>query len=196
VETTRGSPRARPATVANIRYGTRCFIEWLTRAHPAVGSFAEATREQVLVYAASLDQAASSRTRRPLSIESRLTRLSDLAVFFHNTIAVIDESAPNQAPIARAHCAASDQNSFGKNPKNTSRWRRGHPKILKGASPIRIFGHPSTHPDSLMGAIMQSSTLACVSLSSRVCSQQLGIGDRSLSQVDVHAWVYETWGTE
>jgi integrase len=45
------------------------------------------TREQVLAYAASLEQAVSPRTQRPLSIESRLTRISDLSVFFHDTTA-------------------------------------------------------------------------------------------------------------
>jgi hypothetical protein len=81
----REAQSTRPATIAKIRYSVRCFIAWLAREHPGVGSFAEVTREQVLAYAASLEQAVSPRTQRPLSIESRLTRISDLSVFFHDT---------------------------------------------------------------------------------------------------------------
>src|SRR5262249_11052363 len=92
----REAQSTRPATIAKIRYSVRCFIAWLAREHPAVGSFAEVTREQVLAYAASLEQAISPRTPRPLSIESRLTRISDLSVFFHDTTAWDWPEAPRR----------------------------------------------------------------------------------------------------
>jgi integrase len=78
----------RPATIIKLRANVRQFIAWLVREHPAVESFAQVTREQVLAYAASLQRFVSPRTQRPLSIESRLTLLSDLSVFFHDTTAL------------------------------------------------------------------------------------------------------------
>ena len=53
-----------------VRASVRQFIAWLVREHPAVESFAQVTREQVLAYAAWLERGVSPRTLRPLSIES------------------------------------------------------------------------------------------------------------------------------
>jgi integrase len=83
----REAQSTRPATIVKLRASVRNFIAWLVSEHPAVESFAEVTREQVLAYAALLERAVSPRTQCPLSIESRITLLSDLSVFFHDTTA-------------------------------------------------------------------------------------------------------------
>ncbi len=87
---------ARPATVAKIGGDVRRFISWLARAHPEVESFGEVTREQVLDYAASLDAAPSPQSGKPLMIESKITRLSSLSVFFQDATAWGWEEAPRR----------------------------------------------------------------------------------------------------
>lgn len=85
---------ARPATVTKIGGDVRRFIAWLAREHPEVESFAEVTREQVLDYAASLDADISPHSGKPLMIESKITRLSSLSVFFQDATAWGWEEAP------------------------------------------------------------------------------------------------------
>ena len=97
----REAQSTRPATIIKLRASVRHFIAWLVSEHPAVESFAEVTREQVLAYAASLERGVSPRTQRPPSTESRLTRLSDLSVFFHDTTAWGWPDAP-QRPLLGA----------------------------------------------------------------------------------------------
>jgi hypothetical protein len=98
---TREAQSTRPATISKLRDSVRHFIAWLVSEHPAVESFAEVTREQVLAYASSLERGISPRTQRPLGIEARLTRLSDLSVFFHDTTAWGWPDAP-QRPLLGA----------------------------------------------------------------------------------------------
>jgi integrase len=87
---------ARPATLAKIGGDVRRFIDWLSREHPELESFAEVTRAQALSYSASLDTALSPRSGRPLSVESKITRLSSLSVFFRDTTAWGWEGAPRR----------------------------------------------------------------------------------------------------
>jgi integrase len=76
---------ARPTTLRKIGGDVRRFIDWLAREHPGLESFAEVTRDQALAYSASLDSAPSPRSGRPLSVESKITCLSSLSVFFRDT---------------------------------------------------------------------------------------------------------------
>lgn len=84
----------RPATIERMGCELRRFIEWLARRCPEVETFAELTRERALEYAASLETAVSSRTGRPLSIETKITRLSTLSVFFRDAASWGWEDAP------------------------------------------------------------------------------------------------------
>jgi hypothetical protein len=52
----REAQSTRPATINKLRGSIRHFIAWLVSEHPAVESFSEVTREQVLAYAASLER--------------------------------------------------------------------------------------------------------------------------------------------
>jgi hypothetical protein len=87
---------ARPATLAKIGGDVRRFIDWLAREHPEMESFADVTRDQALAYSASLDTALSPSSGRPLSVESKITRLSSLSVFFRDTTAWGWEGAPRR----------------------------------------------------------------------------------------------------
>lgn len=87
---------ARPATLTKICGDVRRFIDWLAREHPSMESFAEVTRAQALAYSASLDTALSLRSGSTLSVESKITRLSSLSVFFRDTTAWGWESAPRR----------------------------------------------------------------------------------------------------
>src|SRR5229473_1114675 len=85
---------ARPATITKIGCDVRRFIHWLSGEHPNLESFSEVTRDHVLSYSASLETALSPRTARPLTVESKITRLSSLSVFFQDTTAWGWEEAP------------------------------------------------------------------------------------------------------
>lgn len=85
---------ARPATITKIGCDVRRFIHWLSCEHPDLESFSEVTRDHVLSYSASLETALSPRTARPLTVESKITRLSSLSVFFQDTTAWGWEEAP------------------------------------------------------------------------------------------------------
>ncbi len=87
---------ARPATITKIGGDVRRFIAWSAHAYSEVESFTEVTREQVLDYAASLNTALSPRSGKPLLIESKITRLSSLSVFFQDTTAWGWEEAPRR----------------------------------------------------------------------------------------------------
>lgn len=87
---------ARPATLAKIGGDVRRFIDWLVREQPELESFADVTRAQALAYSASLDTALTPRSGRPLSVESKITRLSSLSVFFRDTTAWGWEGAPRR----------------------------------------------------------------------------------------------------
>jgi integrase len=86
----------RPETIAKIRCNVRCFIAWLAQERPENGSFAQLAREDVLAYAASLEHSISHQTGKPLLLESRISRLSDLAVFFQDTTSWGWEEAPSR----------------------------------------------------------------------------------------------------
>lgn len=83
-------------TVARIGCELARFIAWLTQEHPAVCSFAQVTREQVLAYAAALAQRTGPQTGRPLSLESRISCLSSLSVFFRDAAAWGWEDVPER----------------------------------------------------------------------------------------------------
>lgn len=87
---------ARPATIAKIGCDVRRFIHWLSCEHPEAQSFAEVTRDQVLSYSASLETALSPQTARPLKVESKITLLSSLSVFFQDATAWGWEDAPRR----------------------------------------------------------------------------------------------------
>src|SRR5258708_10315374 len=86
----------RPATIKKVGCDVRLFINWVSIQHPEVDSFADVKREQVLGFAASLETTLSPRTRKPLTIESRITRLSSLSVFFRDAVAWGWEEAPTR----------------------------------------------------------------------------------------------------
>jgi len=91
----RQAQHTRPVTISKVR----CFIEWLSRERPAVTSFAQLTREDVLAYAAALQEVISQRTGQPLTVEARITRLSDLSVFFQDLTAWGWDGAPSRPLI-------------------------------------------------------------------------------------------------
>ncbi len=84
----------RPATIKKVGCDVRLFINWLSLEHPEADSFSEVTRDHVLSYSASLETALSPRTARPLTVESKITRLSSLSVFFQDTTAWGWKEAP------------------------------------------------------------------------------------------------------
>lgn len=77
----------RPATIERLGWVLRHFIAWLAHAYPALDSFAAVTREHVLAYAAMLEDARAPKTGRPLTVETKITRLSSLSVFFRDITA-------------------------------------------------------------------------------------------------------------
>lgn len=86
----------RPATITKVGCDVRFFINWISLQHPEPESFADVTREHVLAFAASLETTLSPRSGKPLTIESKITRLSSLSVFFRDTAAWGWEEAPKR----------------------------------------------------------------------------------------------------
>ncbi len=86
----------RPATIKKVGCDVRLFINWISLEHPEADSFADVTREHVLAFAASLETTLSPRSGKPLTIESKITRLSSLSVFFRDTVAWGWEEAPTR----------------------------------------------------------------------------------------------------
>lgn len=89
----------RPATLERLGWSLRCFVAWIAAEDAAVASFADVTREHALAYAELLQTVASSQTGRPLSLESRLSRLSALSVFFRDAAAWSWPDAPGRPLI-------------------------------------------------------------------------------------------------
>lgn len=81
-----------PGTVGKLRNAGNHFADWLVTNYPTVESFAEATREQVLAYSASLVAAG-------VNVETQITRLSSLSVMFHDATAWGWPEAPNRPLI-------------------------------------------------------------------------------------------------
>jgi len=75
----------RPATVVKLALTLRRFIAWLGNTEPAITSFADVTRAQVLAYLIALAEAPNERTGRPLAVLSRRGHISVLALFFRET---------------------------------------------------------------------------------------------------------------
>ncbi len=90
---------SRPKTADSIYSCVRHFTDWLMQHHPGVKQWPEVTRAQVLDYAASLDTRPTPERPKPLSIEAKITRLSKLSVFLHDTTAWEWEGAPRRPLI-------------------------------------------------------------------------------------------------
>jgi integrase len=86
----------RRETIAKIRCNVHCFIGWLAHERPEIPAFAQVAREDVLAYAASREHTISRQTGKPLLLESRITRLSDLVVFLQDTTSWGWEEAPSR----------------------------------------------------------------------------------------------------
>ena len=74
----------RPSTIGGLDLALRQFIGWLAQAYPAVESFAEVTREQLMEFAEAMNTMLGARTKRPLATLTKRGRLSRLSVFFQD----------------------------------------------------------------------------------------------------------------
>ena len=86
----------RPATVLRLELALRRFVEWLTRTHPALMTFAAVQREHVLAYAHALQTRRAARTGQPLAALTKRGLLSGLSVFFRDTAAWGWEDVPGR----------------------------------------------------------------------------------------------------
>ena len=89
---------ARPATISKIDVYVRHFATWIVAADPAVERFSDVRRDHVLAYAASLrtDPGAGHHV---VPLESKISRLSTLSVFFQDTASWNWPDAPATALI-------------------------------------------------------------------------------------------------
>lgn len=87
---------ARPATIAKFGWVLRRFSSWVAGEHEELMSFSEVTREHVLEYSLALDASISTQTGRPLTLETKLSRLANLSVFFQDVAAWGWEDAPTR----------------------------------------------------------------------------------------------------
>ena len=87
---------ARPTTIEKFAWVLRNFVSWLAKEHEELVSFDEVTREHVLEYSLALDAAISSQTGRPLTLETKLTRMANLSVFFQDAAAWGWRDAPSR----------------------------------------------------------------------------------------------------
>ena len=78
---------AQPKTLNKIGNSVRHFADWMMTAHPSTSAFTAVTREHVLEYAASLCTAPTPDCPNVVPLESKISRLSNLSVFFHDTTA-------------------------------------------------------------------------------------------------------------
>ncbi|GGR09375.1 tyrosine-type recombinase/integrase [Deinococcus ruber] len=92
----RTAQRAAPNTIAKYRYAVKRFLQWLSEAYPAVQSFDQVQRDHALAYSTFLDTTLSSRTHQPISLETKISRLSDLSVFLQDVSAWGWEGAPRR----------------------------------------------------------------------------------------------------
>src|SRR5258708_18942750 len=74
-----------PATVEKTGRGLRKFVDWLAQAYPLVESWLDVTRDQVMEYASALQTMINKRGKL-YAAQSKYKLLSNLAVFFQDTI--------------------------------------------------------------------------------------------------------------
>lgn len=91
----------RPATVSRIDRSLRQFLAWLDDASPAVSSFAEVTRDQVLAYGVALDRMVTQRTGQPLAALTKRGHLAVLMLFFQDIAEWDWEDGPGRPLLGR-----------------------------------------------------------------------------------------------
>ncbi len=77
----------RPATVVRPGLALRGFSTWLRTYESSIENFAQVDRDHVLRYLTALAHEPTAMTGRPLSLWSRISRISALAMFFRQTAA-------------------------------------------------------------------------------------------------------------
>lgn len=77
----------RPLSVQKFELALYRFMVWLNNERPAVESFAQVTRDDVLEYLVALSTQPSPRTGQPLGTLARRAHVSALSQFFRNTAA-------------------------------------------------------------------------------------------------------------
>lgn len=77
----------RPISVKRFELALYRFMVWLNEERPAIGSFAQVTRDDVLQYLVVLSEQPSPRTGQPLGPLARRGHVSALSQFFRNTAA-------------------------------------------------------------------------------------------------------------
>jgi integrase len=77
---------SRPKTVQRFSLSLRTFAAWLTGAYPAMASFAELERAQVLAYIQALEQLVSPKSKRSLSTRTRHGYLETLGTFLRDVV--------------------------------------------------------------------------------------------------------------
>ena len=87
-----------PATVEKTGRGLLKFIDWLAQAYPLVESWTEVTRDQVMEYANALHTMINKRGKL-YAAQSKYKLLSNLAVFFQDTISWEWEDVPVRPPL-------------------------------------------------------------------------------------------------
>src|SRR5258708_22084080 len=83
-----------PATVGSFNTNIRRVITWLERTHPAIETFAQVTRDQILEFAEFLTTSANLITGRPLATSTRRQSLSKISVFFQDVVSSELEDVP------------------------------------------------------------------------------------------------------
>jgi site-specific recombinase XerD len=87
-----------PATVEKTGRGLRKFVDWLAQASPLVESWRDVTRDHVMEYANALQTMINKRGKL-YAAQSTYKLLSNLAVFFQDTISWEWEDVPLRHPL-------------------------------------------------------------------------------------------------
>lgn len=95
----REAQRASRQTVQKYKSSVSRLIKWLEGNHPEITNFQDLRRDHVLNYSAALDVMISPITLRPVSIETKISLLSDLSIFFQDTTSWGWENAPTRPLI-------------------------------------------------------------------------------------------------
>jgi len=94
----RRAQQSRPKTIQKFDAYVRHFASWVVAAHPTVETFGDVTRDHVLAYAATL-RTTPHADNAVVSIETKISRLSTLSVFFQDTAAWGWDDAPTYTLI-------------------------------------------------------------------------------------------------
>jgi integrase len=86
----------RPLTVQRLELALYRFMVWLSTERPAILSFAQVTRDDVLQYLIVLSEQPSPRTGHPLGPLARRGHVSSISQFFRNTAAWAWEDTPRR----------------------------------------------------------------------------------------------------